>query len=242
MAMLVAIPAVYAFARVRFRARGALAFYTLLMQMAPPMGLLLPFCNVLAQTPLMIWHPDHGAPGGRTSALTSAVDLYATILEALGASPTPDVHSRSLIPLLTGEQDTHRDWVISGYWGSSFHVCDGRYTYFHPCDPDVPAESHSTMMLLMAPWDWFMPPRPHYDADAGAFLPYTESPVWRYTVPSQWRHDKPMLFDVDADPGQLNDLAGSGDPNEDRMRDLLIEVLDAMRAPESQYARLHLRP
>ena len=199
-----------------------------------------PFYNVLAQTPLMIWHPQRQEAGGRTNALTSAVDLYATILDALEAEPTPNVHSRSLMPLLTGEQESHRDWVIYGYWGSSINVCDGRYTYFHPCDPEVPAESHSTMMLQMAPWDWFLPPRPHYDAESGKFLPYTESPVWRFTMPSQWRHEKPMLFDVESDPGQLNDLAGNADPNEDRMRDLLREALDTLQAPESQYMRLHL--
>ncbi len=199
-----------------------------------------PFYNVLAQTPLMIWHPDRPQPGGRTSALTSAVDLYATILDALEAEPTTDVHSRSLMPILTGNQEAHRDWVIYGYWGSSINVCDGRYTYFHPCDPEVPAESYSTMMLQMAPWDWFLPARPHYDAVAGKFLPYTESPVWRFTMPSQWRHDSPMLFDTEADPGQLNDLAGRGDPNEDRMRNLLWEAMDTMQAPKSQYKRLHL--
>src|SRR5699024_10359049 len=43
LAILVAIPAAYSFARLRFRARTTLTFYTLLMQMAPPMGMLIPF-------------------------------------------------------------------------------------------------------------------------------------------------------------------------------------------------------
>lgn len=43
LAMLVAVPAAYAFARLRFRMRTPLTFYTLLIQMAPPIGLLIPF-------------------------------------------------------------------------------------------------------------------------------------------------------------------------------------------------------
>lgn len=199
-----------------------------------------PFYNVLAQTPLMIWHPENPNPGGRTNALTSTVDLYATILEAIGAEPTPNTHSQSLLPLIAGSTERHRDWALYGYWGSSVNITDGRYTYFQPCTRDMPAESYSTMMLQLAPWDWFQPPVPHYDAVGDRFLPYTESPVWRYTMPSQWRHDAPMLFDVSADPMQEQDLAGSGDPNENRMRQLLIDALDSMQAPASQFERLGL--
>jgi arylsulfatase A-like enzyme len=199
-----------------------------------------PFYNTLAQIPLMVHHPGRAMAGKRTSALTSAVDIYATVLEALQAEPTANIHSQSLMPLIKGEADRHRDWVVYGYWGSSINVSDGRYTYFHPCDPSVPAESHSTMMLQMAPWDWFQPPQPHMDAVGGRFLPYTESPVWKYTLPSQWRHDQPMLFDVEGDPLQLNDLAASNPDEVQRMQALLKDALKSLEAPESQFARLHL--
>lgn len=76
------------------------------------------------------------------------------------------------------------------------------------------------------------------NAEGGRFLPFTESPVWRYPLPSQWRHDAPMLFNVTDDPMQEHDLAGTGDPNEARMRAMLIEALDVMQAPRSQYERL----
>jgi len=53
LAMLIATPAAYAFARLRFRLRGPLTFYTLLMQMAPPMGLLIPFYFALSELKLL---------------------------------------------------------------------------------------------------------------------------------------------------------------------------------------------
>ena len=53
LAVLVAVPAAYAYARLRFRARTPLTFYTLLMQMAPPMGLLIPFYYALSELNLL---------------------------------------------------------------------------------------------------------------------------------------------------------------------------------------------
>jgi ABC-type glycerol-3-phosphate transport system permease component len=48
-----AVPAGYAFGRLRFRGRGPLAFYTLFTNMAPPIGLLIPYFFVLNRVRLM---------------------------------------------------------------------------------------------------------------------------------------------------------------------------------------------
>ena len=146
--------------------------------------------------------------------------------------------ARSLSPLLHGERDGHRDRAIYGYWGSSVNVTDGEYTYLHPCDGSVDAACHSTeMMNALGP---FQPREPEFDAEAGEFLPYTESPVWRWSTYATGRHDDPMLFDVSADPEQETDLAGEGREEEDRMRSLLVDALDHLDAPASQYERLGL--
>lgn len=47
LALVVAIPAGYAYARLRFRLRTQLAFYTLFTQMVPPIGLVIPYFLVL---------------------------------------------------------------------------------------------------------------------------------------------------------------------------------------------------
>lgn len=197
-----------------------------------------PLYNVLAHTPLFIWRPDSPRMGGRIDALTSAVDLYATVLEALGVDPPATVHSRSLLPLLRGERDTHRDWALYGYWGSTVNVTDGRHTYLRPCRDDLPASCYSTMM--MNPYGWFTPPKVQHAAEAGRFLPYTDAPVWRYPDKSSTRHDAPLLFDRHNDPGQTANLAGQGLPDEARLRDLLVEALRQIAAPAEQYQRLGL--
>jgi arylsulfatase A-like enzyme len=57
-----------------------------------------------ANIPLFIWHPARPSNGQRVSALTSTVDLFATILETVGASPLGPTHSSRLLSLLTGNQ------------------------------------------------------------------------------------------------------------------------------------------
>ncbi|WP_049823077.1 sulfatase/phosphatase domain-containing protein [Thermobaculum terrenum] len=192
--------------------------------------------DVLAHTPLFIWHPHSPLMGGRVNALTSAVDLYATMLDALGLEVPGSTHSRSLMPLLLGSVREHREWAIYGYWGSTVNVTDGRYTYLHPCREDVEATCYSTMMI--EPIDWFAPPRPKLHATAGRFLPYTDSPVWRYTARSTSRHGSPLLFDIESDPEQQENLAGQGASEEAAMRTLLINALQELSAPPEQYERL----
>lgn len=194
-----------------------------------------PLYNVLAHTPLFIWHPGSPLMGERVGALTAAVDLYATMLEGLGATVPPHVHSRSLLPLLKGESEHHRDWAMYGYWGSTVNVTDGRYTYLHPCRPDVDIHCYSTMMLN--PYGWFLPPKVQHGATSGRFLPYTDAPVWRYPAPSLSRHNAPLLFDVRDDPAQMRNLAGQGLEVEARMKRLLLEALGELRAPPESYAR-----
>jgi arylsulfatase A-like enzyme len=195
-----------------------------------------PLYDVLAHTPLLVWDPTSPRMGERIDALTSAVDLYGTVLDALGVA-ADHRHSRSLSGLLAGEREAHRDWALYGYWGSSVNVTDGRYTYLHPCDADAPAACYSTTM--MDAYGWFTPPEPKVDATAERGLPYTESPVWRFEAPSHARHEEPLLFDTDADPEQATNVHGEAGEAE-RMRGLLRRALDELDAPEGQSDRLAL--
>jgi hypothetical protein len=103
-----------------------------------------------------------------------------------------------------------------------------------------------------------VPRQPKTDAEAGEFLPYTDSPVWRYDAPSTRQNEAPLLFDTEADPGQTDNIAAQGGTSGDgsgegetrgnggatdqteRMRRLLVDALDDYDAPDSQYERLGL--
>ena len=197
-----------------------------------------PLYDVLARTPLFAWYPGGTRNGERVSALTSAVDLYATMLEAMGLEVPEGSHSRSLTPLLRGDTDHHRDWALYGYWGSTVNITDGRYTYLHPCREDLDAYCYSTMM--MNPHGWFVPSKPRKDVEANRFLPYTDTPVWRYPDKSYNRHEGPLLFDTHEDPWQKANLADHDTGEEERMRGLLLAAMRQMKAPEEQYVRLGL--
>ncbi len=83
------------------------------------------------------WHsPSTGIPlivagpgltrGVTSDALVSLNDLTATFLELAGVEPLPTMDSQSLLPVLSGSAQNHRDVVISGLddWRM---IYDGRY-------------------------------------------------------------------------------------------------------------------
>lgn len=77
-----AVPAGYAYARLRFRGRRALAFYALFTQMAPPIGLLLPYFFLLNRLGLLDTYA--GVVGVYlTFSLPFAVWLMITYFEEL---------------------------------------------------------------------------------------------------------------------------------------------------------------
>lgn len=197
-----------------------------------------PLYDTIVQTPLMIHHP--GSDRDRVSELTAAIDLYPTMMELVGAQVPENTHGQSLLPLLTDSTKMHREAALFGLWGGGINITDGQYTYHHPCDTDVPAYCHSTMQINAR--GAFHADEPNLDAESGSFLPYTDAPVWRYTAPSYNRHESPLLFDTEADPGQRENLAPNHDATVQQMQELLVKTLEGLSAPEHQYERLNLHP
>jgi arylsulfatase A-like enzyme len=71
-----------------------------------------------------------GIEGGRSStALTTTVDLHATIAEAFGVEVGHRTHGSSLVPVLRGQVDSVRDWALGGYFGGWVQINDGRHKY-----------------------------------------------------------------------------------------------------------------
>ncbi|WP_165452709.1 sulfatase [Paenibacillus thalictri] len=203
--------------------------------------------NVLANIPLMIWHPQGAHNGSGVSALTSTVDLYATMIDAVGGKAKPIGHSRSLMPLLTGRADHVRDWAIYGYFGRGMNVTDGRYTYHVAPDESVPLFNYSTM--YMNPAAFFFPGYVPEEVESGRFLPYTEAMVWKYEVkvPPEFARFHSggyatELYDVENDPWQMNNLLDSSPELHAQMKNLLATALSHLRAPAETFRRTGLSP
>ena len=72
-----------------------------------------PLYREIVEVPLFVRVP--GAVPRRTPALTTLVDVPATILDLVGVDGPPGLAGRSFAPILRGETDEHRELVVSGW-------------------------------------------------------------------------------------------------------------------------------
>jgi arylsulfatase A-like enzyme len=84
----------------------------------------------VVRTPMIIRDPRY--PARTVSAMVEMIDLVPTILEALGEPPLPGAQGRSLMPLIQGKTNDHRDFVFSEYFHDNkamVRTRDWKYIY-----------------------------------------------------------------------------------------------------------------
>ena len=184
-----------------------------------------PHYDLSANIPLMVWLPGM-TELKRISAITTAVDIYPTILNLLGEPSPCSPHGRTLIPLIKGETDKHREAVVYGQHASGATVTNRRYTYHTTWNPEAEINRYSSIMF-----------RPSPDAEAGKFIPGVDCPVWK--IPSKSGPAIPeMLFDRENDPAQENNISEEERNGVKEMRAILKELMDEEGVPPEQYKRL----
>ena len=209
----------------------------------------------LGHTPLMIhWpgHRDRGQTPIAIDALTTNVDINATIADVFGVSASHRTHGRSMVPLLNGDAESIRDWAIGGVYGNWVQVTDGRRKYARaPVDDNFPlsmwSNRWSTMPVHKGLEDYMRFPNPDRRATLD-FMPGSDVPVirqpfetgdvlpfWAGGARNVGRHH---LYDLDVDPDERENRRG--EPSEDEMIDLLRTALVEVDAPDDQMARLGL--
>ncbi|HEX5614239.1 MAG TPA: sulfatase-like hydrolase/transferase [Acidimicrobiia bacterium] len=203
----------------------------------------------LGHVPLLIHWP--GVAGGAAcDALTTSVDLHATMAELFGvAVPTP-THGASLRPLLTGDASAVREWAIGGVFGNWVQVTDGRRKYARGAvGKNFPLSMWSNRWSTMPVHgleDAMTLPKPDRRAQLD-FMPGSDIPVIRQPFAPGDRVpfwvgrgcvDAHHLFDLDVDPDESEDLVGTRLERE--MLDLLHTALRDVDAPDDQFARLGL--
>jgi arylsulfatase A-like enzyme len=208
----------------------------------------------LGHTPLMIHWPDNTGqtPVVRVDALTTNVDINATIADAFGVSAPHRTHGRSLVPLLTGEASAVREWAIGGVYGNWVQVTDGRRKYARaPVDDNFPlsmwSNRWSTMPVHKGLENYMRFPNPDGRATLD-FMPGSDIPVirqpfepgdvlpfWAGGARNAGRHH---LYDLGVDPDERENRRG--EPAEREMIDLLRTALVDVDAPDEQLARLGL--
>ena len=73
-----------------------------------------------------------GLPAGkRIKSFVQSVDVAPTVCEWLGIGVHPDMHGKSLLPLVRGEVDKVRDFAIAGYHKFSWAIYTEDWSYIH---------------------------------------------------------------------------------------------------------------
>ena len=205
----------------------------------------------LGHTPLLVHWP--GVVGGGTcDALTTNVDLFATVADIFDASVKQPTHGHSLAPLITGQVSQIREWAIGGYYGKWVQVTNGSRKYARGAVGDnfplsMWSNRWSTMPLpIGAPVDDPFPPpdrRAWLDTMPGTdvpvirqpFAPGDRLPFWA-AGNSAVDHD--YLFDISLDPDENENRAYEAVASE--MAELLRVALASVEAPAEQLERLGL--
>jgi arylsulfatase A-like enzyme len=202
----------------------------------------------LGHIPLLVHWPGV-AGGGECGALTTNVDLHATIADVFGVSaPGTASHGTSLIPLVTGCAAQVRESAIGGVYGNWVQVTDGRRKYARGADgTNFPLSMWSNRWSTMPVYGLEDPvrlPRPDRRARLD-FMPGSDVPVIRQPfepgdrLPYWVGHgvvDAHFLFDLSVDPDEGENLVGTA--AEADMVELLRVALKSVEAPDEQLSRL----
>lgn len=200
-------------------------------------GMPLPFAKTQlyhhsTHTPLMVRWPNHTEAGRVDDEhMVSVVDIAPTLLDAAGVPTEREMAGRSFVPLLNGESQSGRDFVIKTYYENS-----GRNRQ--------PMRSIQTKTLgyIFNPWSG--------QDDAGNrrnFATATDGTATYKTLQKVASSDPALaarlelmdhrvpeeLFDYSQDPDALNNLIDSADHQADlaRLRSLLVSELQRIDDP-----------
>ena len=204
-----------------------------------------PLYEPLGHTPLMIALP--GVATGAVDALTTNVDICATLAEIFGVTLAHRTHGRSLVPLITGASKSIRDWAVAGVWGREVHLIDADAKYARaPAGANAPlslwSNRWSTMPVHQVP-DLRLPPpddRAVLDRMPGSRIPVIRQPFERAICfrTGRWASSAAIIsIALRDDPGEEANLAGSAEKNGGRQTSRRV---DEIEAPSDQYDRLAL--
>lgn len=205
----------------------------------------------LGHVPLFIHWPK-AASKPEISALTTTVDLHATLCDVFGVTPQHATHGSSLVPLLTGQATSIRDWAIGGVYGCWVQVTDGQRKYARaPEGNGFPLSMWSnrwSSMPVHVPGIVNLPKpdeRAWLDRMPGSTVPVIRQPfapgdllpMWAGTERIVGRHH---AYDLGVDPDEQENRASRAEKVERELVDLLQAALRSVEAPDEQFVRLGL--
>lgn len=194
-----------------------------------------------ANIPLFVRHPNHPDNGRGISSLTQTVDLFATVLEDAGAPVPEHTHSRSLLPLLKGDEAGAREAITYGTFGQGVCCTDGEWTLFKSPESEGPLYYYSSMIFESLIVDSISQPVGQGHHVPGADLTQWQIPVRiaPETITTLGHSD--FLFNRADDPDQTKNMWEKATSQRERMMDLIRSLTAEEGAPPEQYERLGIR-
>ena len=206
-----------------------------------------PLYQTIANIPMMA--AGAGLTPSRSPALTTSVDLFATLCDVFGAEGDvrQRTHGHSLLPILKGETTRIRDHVLAGVWGREVHLIDGRYKLAKaPSGPNAPlpmmSNRWSTMPTHVLSRGQELPlpdRRARLSAMPGSGVPVIHQtwgegdklPFWAWATFSG-----DHVYDLANDPGETRNLRNTAVA--EQLTEKLEAALKAVEAPAEQFSRL----
>ena len=205
-----------------------------------------PLYEPMVHIPLFVAWP--GEEPRDVNALTTSVDLHATILDVFGSTAEHRTHGTSLVPLIDGGATDVRDHVLAGVWGREVHLVTKDRKYCRaPSGANEPlsvwSNRWSTMPVVGYPQLKMPPPddRAVLDKMPGSRIPVIRQPFGAGDALPFWAYgqfDGNHLYALAEDPTEQEDKAGES--GEKEAADQLREALLAVEAPDDQLVRLGL--
>ncbi len=210
-----------------------------------------PIFEPLGHTPLLVRWP--GVASGARSALTTNVDLFATLLEMFGGTVEHRTHGNSLISSIHDDTKAVRDTALAGVWGREVHLLAQDHVTA-PVVKYVAAPSGANEPLIMMSNRWStMPvpnapdlklPKPDHRATLkampGSTVPVIHQPFAQGDLLPFWGYgpftNGTLCFDLGDDP--LEERNRSSDSIGSDHRSILRDALVDIEAPAEQFERL----
>ncbi len=104
------------------------------------------------RTPLIVSWPGQVQPNTRSDAMVSWIDILPTLVDVAGGEPPSAIDGRSFLPVLSGQQNKHRDVILTTHSGDgdknifpirSARTSD-RWKYIRNLHPEFRFTSHVT--------------------------------------------------------------------------------------------------
>jgi arylsulfatase A-like enzyme len=198
-----------------------------------------PLYPFYANTPLFIHHPASRFAGLRCDALNNLLDVSATLFEAHGINPQQEIHGRSLLPVLTGEQASVRADLLYGEFGGALYYTDGEHLLCQPSRAGYPLHRYG----LNFDHAWNRGEDLYSGAEAGRFLPWTQSPVLRSPLMSRdCSHEPPLLINLRDDWWATHNLHATEQGKVAQIQARMSQAMHELEMPTEHWARLGLPP